>query len=387
MHCGESMAAGSASTRRRARGPLLRDLRLAARNLAKRPGFAAAAVLTLAVGLGANTAVFSVVRGVLLQPLPFPEPERLASSPARATCPSPTAWTGAGNAAPSSPSRSSCGAGPSTSPGTATPSACAGRWWSPNTSTCCAPRLSSGACSPPTTIGWAAPGWRCSARASGSAASGATPRCSAGRSPCPTSPRRSSGVMPARFDFLANEVDLWVPVAVETPWAMAERGTNNFDAIGRLRPGVAFASARDEMVALTTRLGEVYPSTNARKIVEPLPMLEFMTARVQRSLLVLLGAVSLLVLLATVNLSGLLLARVTRTAGRIRGAPRPGRGHLAHPPAGGGRRPRSRPPGRGARGSCSRCGRRTSSCSRPPRPCPGPRTSRWICPLPSSPSA
>ena len=57
---------------------MLRDLRLALRNLAKRPGFAAAAVLTLAVGIGANTAIFSVVSGVLLQPLPFPEPERLS---------------------------------------------------------------------------------------------------------------------------------------------------------------------------------------------------------------------------------------------------------------------------------------------------------------------
>src|SRR5262245_18973153 len=58
---------------------LLQDLRYAARTLAKQRGFAAAAILTLALGIGAATAVFSLVYGVLLKPLPFPEPEGLVS--------------------------------------------------------------------------------------------------------------------------------------------------------------------------------------------------------------------------------------------------------------------------------------------------------------------
>ncbi len=58
---------------------LLRDLRFSTRSLLKRPGLAIIAIVTLAIGIGANSATFSVVNALLLKPLPFPDPERIVA--------------------------------------------------------------------------------------------------------------------------------------------------------------------------------------------------------------------------------------------------------------------------------------------------------------------
>ena len=58
-------------------GPLLQDVRYSVRNLRRNPGFALVAMLTLALGIGANTTIFSVINNTVLKSLPFPEPDRV----------------------------------------------------------------------------------------------------------------------------------------------------------------------------------------------------------------------------------------------------------------------------------------------------------------------
>ncbi|HVQ31145.1 MAG TPA: ABC transporter permease, partial [Vicinamibacteria bacterium] len=290
---------------------LVQDLRLAVRRLGKEPGFAALAVLTLALGIGGSTAVFSVVRGVVLAPLPFENPERLSflTRDGDVSIPDGVDWRA------SSPSFEQI--------------ALLLRNWAFDLTGEGEPERILGAVVEPeyfevlrmppllgrvlthedNVVGGAHVAvisegfWK--------RRFGGEPGVLGRTLTLSDHLVTVVGVMPARFDFLQDGVELWVPVAVETPWAMAERGTNNFDAIGRLRAGASFPVARAEMVALTTRLAGEYPKTNAHKIVDPLPMLDFMVGAVRPALLVLLGAVGLVVLIASVNLAGFLLARAT----------------------------------------------------------------------------
>ena len=296
---------------------MLQDLRFALRAALSRPGFTAAAVLTLAIGLGANTAIFSVVNGVLLRPLPFPEPERLSflTREGDVSIPDGVDWR--------RESRS------------LEEVALFLRTWAFDLSGDGAPERVQGSVVEPEffDVLRVAPllGRVLTAddnRVGGAHVAvigegfwkrrfGGEPGVIGRKITLSDHATQIVGVMPERFDFMHDGVDLWVPAAVETPWAVAERGTNNFDAIGRLRKGVTWPAARDEMVAITTRLAQLYPKTNGGKIVAPLPLLQFITRRVERSLLVLMGAVALLVVLAGVNLSGLLLARSTARQGEF----------------------------------------------------------------------
>jgi len=72
----------------------LDDLRYTLRALAKSPGFAAAAIATLALGIGGNCAMFGVVNAIFLKPLPFPEPQRLVRLLDKTTTPSGQTYTG-----------------------------------------------------------------------------------------------------------------------------------------------------------------------------------------------------------------------------------------------------------------------------------------------------
>jgi putative ABC transport system permease protein len=290
-------------------GTLLQDLRYAARFFRKSPLFSFAAVATLALGIGANAAIFTVVNGVLLNPLPLPEPDRLAfiTRDGDVSIPDGRDWRARSRSFESISlflrnwSFDSTGQGePERLNGSVADSElfrvlrvkpALGRFYGPKDDRPEGERVA--------VLGWGF--WQ--RRFGGDrGVIGRVLRLS-------DHPVTVIGVAPPEADFLRDGIDLWMPPAVETPWALEERGTNNFDAIGRLRPGVSVAKAREEMVAISMDLARAYPKTNARKIVEPIGLLDFMVAGIRPALYVLLAAVGLVLLLGAANLASLLLAR------------------------------------------------------------------------------
>jgi putative ABC transport system permease protein len=116
------------------------------------------------------------------------------------------------------------------------------------------------------------------------------------------------GIMPPSFLFPDHDVDIWAPSPVDAPYGQSRESTW-FTAIGRLKPGVPVAQARANLGNVQTQLGRQFPKTDANLGVEIEPLKETTVAGVRRSLWILFGSVSLLLLLACTNIAGLLLAR------------------------------------------------------------------------------
>ena len=286
-----------------------RSLRLSARALVQRPLFALTAVLTLALAIGANTAVFSVVDAIVLRPLPFPEPERLSflTREGDVSIPDGVDWRAASQSFEEIAlflrdwNLDLTGDGDATR---LTGSVVEPRYFkvlktAPLLGRTLAAEDDYAEAEPVVVLSEAF--WR--QRFGGDPGVLGRTLALSGQA------TRVVGVMPASFDFLGDQVDLWAPVGTTTRWAVGERGTNNFDAIGRLRPGVTLEAARAEIVAITTRLSREYPATNAHKIVAPMALHAFVTGPSRPALLVLLGAVLLVALAASANVAALLLAR------------------------------------------------------------------------------
>lgn len=287
---------------------LMNDIRVTWRRLLKTPGFTSASLLTLALGIGASTAVFAVVSGVLLRPLPFPDADRLVfiTREGDVGIPDGVDWRkdsrtleeialflrgwdldlmGAGE-----PMRlhASVAEPEFFKVFQATPRH--GRFFGVEDNRPGAPAvmvLSEGL-------------WK---RQFGGDLSVLGPTVTV--SDIPTT---IIGVAREEMDFLHDGVDAWVPTTF-VPWAVSTRGTNNFDAVGRLREGVALSESIAEMGAISRRLEAQYPDSNRGKIVAPISMLEFMVGSARRALLVLLFGVGIVVLASSVNLATSLLAR------------------------------------------------------------------------------
>jgi predicted permease len=295
---------------------LQKDLRFAVRMLRRNPGFTAIAVLTLALGIGANTAIFSVINSVLLEPLPYRDPDRLVrifSSPqstganystsgedyqdwvADNHCfESMTLFSGTQNYNASGVGESETilvtnaqdnffsvlGAEPQF-----------GRVFRPGED------LRATAHIAVLSFGFAA-------RHFGSAADalGKTVRLD-------FKPYTVIGVMPPTFNYPESS-EAWIPLDMSLE-VTGRRGNYSYNTLARLKPGVTLAQARTDMSGVAARLAQEFPITNTDEGTHLMPLKERLTGDARPQLLVLLGAVALVLLVACTNVANLLLARAT----------------------------------------------------------------------------
>jgi predicted permease len=290
---------------------LLHDLRYGIRMLAKNPGFTAVAVLTLALGIGASTAIFSVVYGVLLRPLPYPKPDQIVRlwevnvRGGRMRFADPNfedvrsqsrgfqgvaeyaAWLQSVSGG-SEPTRSMVasvsrdffplmGVGP-----------VLGRGF--------APEEQRFGAAPVALVSYAY--WK---QYLGGATDLSRMKLTIENQSCSI-----IGVLPPGFRF-PSESDIWVPR--ELLERLPSRTAHNWHVVARLREGVPLAQARAELSAIARRLKQQYGQDTNMTDVAVSPLRDALTSNVRPALLVLLGAVGFLLLVACANVVNLLLAQ------------------------------------------------------------------------------
>jgi len=302
---------------------LWQDIRYGLRMLGKNPGFTAVAVATLALGIGASTAIFSVVSAVLLQPLPFPQPDRLV---AILHVDLRTGETGRALSYPDfadqrAQSKSLVAAaaydeGSVTMTGMQDPvHLTMGIFSADMFNVLREPpilgREFTAAEDKPGThvvmLGYRL--WK--------TRFGGDIKVTDKQIVLDGKPYAVAGVMPLEFQFPLDTppVDLWTTIAVEGAESQAERGSHFLRVIGRLKNGATLAAANAETAEISARLEKQYPDTNGHWGMSLEPEMDELVGNVRPALLMVLGAVGFLLLIACANAANLLLARA---AGRQR---------------------------------------------------------------------
>jgi predicted permease len=296
------------------------DLRYAARVLRRSPGYSAVVVLTLALGIAANTTVFSILNPYLLRPLPFGDAGRLVQlgqvdplsgwDAARFSLPQYRDWAERseafeGLAAYHYGPRNLTGDG---EPEQALVGVVTGNLFPILRSPPALGRTLTAADGGPAGADVVVLGHGIWTRRFG-----ADPAVVGRSIQLDGAPHTVVGVMPPDFNFPWNEVRMWVPMRADP--AAAPRTETSHILVGRLKPGWSAAQARQELESIQRELGALHPEADGRfggVTVRPLrEALNFAWDVVRISLLVLLTAVGAVLLIACVNVAGLTLARAT----------------------------------------------------------------------------
>jgi predicted permease len=299
------------------------DLRYGARKLRQNPGFSLVAIMTLALGIGANTAIFSVVNAVLLRPLPFEQPEQLVrvfgTNARRSSFSRPHSYPNFADLRAQGRTFESMAAFTGTTaalsgvdaPEQITGVIASGDVFSVLRAKPLLGRLLSAEDERPdgTRVVVISHGlWQ--RRFGGDLQIVGRVIKLDGRD------REVVGVTPAdfSFEFVTSAADFWMPINPAGS-SYQQRGAIFLEAIGRLKPGVSLGEASADLGVVATRLEQQYQESNAGIGVRIAPAQEELVGDVRPTLLLLLGAVGFVLLIACANVANLLLAR---SAGRHR---------------------------------------------------------------------
>jgi len=287
---------------------LRQDVRYGVRVLRKNPAFTLVAALTLSLGIGANTAIFSVVNGVLLRPLPYTNPYELISIDRSQSAPDLEDFQRQGHAI------AQLGGYADWSfdlLGKAEPEQVKGALVSVNLFPALGvkPLLGRTLGADDDRLG-GAPMVLVSHRF-WTQRMGADPEV-IGKSLNLTGKSYTViGVMPAGFILPRGEPELFVPLKIGYPEAANQRGVHFNFAIGRLAPHTSIQQAQAEITAISKRLAEIYPEENRGRQYTIVGLHDRVVRNVRATLLLLLGAVGFVLLIASSNFANLLLARAS----------------------------------------------------------------------------
>src|SRR6478672_1371298 len=296
---------------------MMTDLRFAFRMLRKSPVITIVAIATLALGIGANSSIFSVVYGVLLRPLPLESPEQLVQVWESQEFPPGFRGTASGANLRDWREQNNVCTGIAAyqfagmalqkgdNPERLTGALVTADYFSvmrakPLLGRTFAEGEDKADRSPVAVISEAL--WR-SRFAADPKIIGRT--ISLDQRPCTV-----IGVMPAAFRFPVATMQVWVPLVIN-PAQLADRGSHSLFSVARIRPGVTLAQAQAQMNAIAKEIGRKFPDEQANRGILLVPLREQLTMRNRASLLVLFGAVACVLLIATANVANLLLARTT----------------------------------------------------------------------------